>query len=43
MALVPNMPQVWRQETKPHKFCPGCGHGLVLKTLGECIDELGIK
>ena len=43
MAVVPNMPKVWRAETKPHKFCPGCGHGLVLKALGEAIDELGIQ
>jgi 2-oxoglutarate ferredoxin oxidoreductase subunit beta len=40
---VPNMPKSWRAETKPHKFCPGCGHGLVLKALGEAIDELGIQ
>jgi len=40
---VPNMPKCWREETKPHKFCPGCGHGLILKALGEAIDELGIQ
>lgn len=39
----PVMPKCWREETKPHKFCPGCGHGLVLKALGEAIDELGIQ
>lgn len=43
MTKEPNMPKSWRQETKPHKFCPGCGHGLVLKALGEAIDELGIQ
>jgi 2-oxoglutarate ferredoxin oxidoreductase subunit beta len=37
------MPKCWREESKPHKFCPGCGHGLVLKALGEAIDELGIQ
>lgn len=37
------MPECWNDETKPHKFCPGCGHGIVLKMLGEAIDELGIK
>ncbi|MCG8401003.1 MAG: thiamine pyrophosphate-dependent enzyme [Firmicutes bacterium] len=37
------MPRVWRMETKPHKFCPGCGHGLILRALGEAIDELGIQ
>ncbi|MGF7186491.1 2-oxoglutarate ferredoxin oxidoreductase subunit beta [Desulfitispora alkaliphila] len=43
MSLQPAMPKSWRVETKPHKFCPGCGHGLVLKALGEVIDELGIQ
>ncbi|MDD4048018.1 MAG: thiamine pyrophosphate-dependent enzyme [Clostridia bacterium] len=43
MLLIPNMPKSWRVETKPHKFCPGCGHGLVLKALGEAIDELEIQ
>jgi len=42
-ALQPVMPQSWRAETKPHKFCPGCGHGLILKCLGQAIDELGIQ
>lgn len=37
------MPKCWRKESKPHKFCPGCGHGDVLKALGEAIDELGIQ
>ncbi|QNO14976.1 2-oxoglutarate synthase [Alkalicella caledoniensis] len=39
----PLVPKSWNMETKPHKFCPGCGHGLVLKALGEAIDELGIQ
>ncbi len=37
-----SMPRSWRRETKPHKFCPGCGHGLVLKALGMAIDRLDI-
>ena len=41
--VAPPMPACWRQETKTHKFCPGCGHGIVLKALGEAIDELGIQ
>ncbi|MDN5293689.1 MAG: 2-oxoglutarate/2-oxoacid ferredoxin oxidoreductase subunit beta [Eubacteriales bacterium] len=40
---LPRMPKSWRLESKPHKFCPGCGHGLVLKALGMAIDELGIQ
>ncbi len=38
-----SMPKCWRRETKGHKFCPGCGHGLVLKALGLAIDELQIQ
>lgn len=41
--LQPVMPACWNEATKPHKFCPGCGHGLILKALGEAIDELGIQ
>lgn len=41
--IKPAMPSSWYEPTKPHKFCPGCGHGLVLKALGEAIDELGIQ
>jgi 2-oxoglutarate ferredoxin oxidoreductase subunit beta len=37
-----SMPTSWRKETKPHRFCPGCGHGIALKALGEAVDELGI-
>jgi 2-oxoglutarate ferredoxin oxidoreductase subunit beta len=40
---APAMPKSWYVPSKPHKFCPGCGHGIVLKALGEAIDELGIQ
>ena len=43
MSVQPQMPKLWRRETKPHKFCPGCGHPLVLKALADAIDELGIE
>ena len=36
------MPLCWNRDTKPHRFCPGCGHGIFLKALGEAIDKLGI-
>lgn len=42
-VINPAMPKSWCEKTKPHKFCPGCGHGLVLKVLGETIDELDIQ
>ena len=35
-------PICWNEKTKPHLFCPGCGHGIVLKQLGYAIDALGI-
>lgn len=27
----------------PFRFCPGCGHSLLHRTVAECIDELGIR
>lgn len=40
--MEPRFPNCYKPESKPHKFCPGCGHPVVLKMLGEAIDELGI-
>lgn len=39
----PNLPKCWKKDSKPHKFCPGCGQSLALKILGFAIDELGIQ
>lgn len=39
----PAFPKVWKKESKPHKFCPGCGQSLALKILGFAIDELKIQ
>jgi len=36
-------PKSWDQASKPHLFCPGCGHAIALKQLGYAIDELGIQ
>lgn len=38
----PRMPKVVKPTSKPSNFCPGCGYGIILKTLGEVIDELEI-
>lgn len=38
----PKMPKSLNPASKPSNFCPGCGHSLVLKTLGEVIDDLDI-
>lgn len=39
---LPNFPSCYKIDSKPHKFCPGCGHPIVLKMLGQVIDEMGI-
>lgn len=36
-------PNCWKKPSKPHNFCPGCGHPIILKMLGHNIDELGIQ
>ena len=43
MNLNPPFPKCYKTSSKPHKFCPGCGHGITLKELGFAIDELGIQ
>jgi 2-oxoglutarate ferredoxin oxidoreductase subunit beta len=27
---------------KQFNFCPGCGHGVVVRTIAEVIEEMGI-
>lgn len=41
-TIQPLFPRCVKKASKPHKFCPGCGHGIVLKELGFTIDELKI-
>jgi 2-oxoglutarate ferredoxin oxidoreductase subunit beta len=36
-------PKSVRPESKPHSYCPGCGHPNVMKALGAVIDELGLQ
>jgi 2-oxoglutarate/2-oxoacid ferredoxin oxidoreductase subunit beta len=36
-------PKCVRVESKPHLFCPGCGHPEVLKAFGFAVDSLGIQ
>lgn len=42
MTPFPRFPKCFKIESKPHKYCPGCGHPVVLKMLGQVIDEMGI-
>lgn len=36
-------PKCVRLESKPHLFCPGCGHPEVLKAFGFAVDALGVQ
>lgn len=40
LTLPPNLPKAQNKEAGASKFCPGCGHGMVLKTLAFAIDDL---
>ncbi len=37
--IKPPVPNSWKSEALPHKFCPGCGNGDILKLLGQILDE----
>ena len=37
-----SLPKSWNNQSKPHKFCPGCGQAMAMKILGYAIDELEI-
>ncbi len=37
-ALVENH---FRSNKLPHIWCPGCGHGIIMRSIVEAIDELG--
>jgi 2-oxoglutarate ferredoxin oxidoreductase subunit beta len=38
----PKLPNCFKVQSKPHPFCPGCGHPVVLNMLGRVIDEMGL-
>jgi 2-oxoglutarate/2-oxoacid ferredoxin oxidoreductase subunit beta len=42
LDIAPNIPQAQCKESGASKFCPGCGHGMILKTLALAIDELNL-
>jgi 2-oxoglutarate ferredoxin oxidoreductase subunit beta len=43
LTLPPRLPQAQNAEVGASKFCPGCGHGMILKTLAFAIDELNLN
>lgn len=38
--IEPRVAKVLNMDSKPSNFCPGCGYGIILKTLGEVLDEM---
>ncbi len=43
LQVSPLIPDSQDASVGASKFCPGCGHGMVLKTLAGTIDDLGLK
>ncbi len=43
MKKAANFPKSVKIESKPAKFCPGCGYNLFLHQLGRVINDLGIQ
>jgi len=41
MSIVAKKPDVIK-DVRTH-YCPGCGHGILHRLVGECIEELGIR
>lgn len=39
----PLFPDSYKASSKPSKFCPGCGHSLALKSLGQVLDAKMLK
>lgn len=40
MAVARKIPEII---TKQISYCPGCGHGVVVRLIAECIEELGLQ
>ena len=36
------VPESFKKDFK-YTFCPGCDHGVAIRLVGECLDELGIR
>lgn len=43
LKVAPKQADAVNHEIGPSKFCPGCGHGMTLNTLGFAIDDLNLK
>lgn len=38
----PRFPAAIKEESKPSNFCPGCGHSITLKNIGNLVEDMGI-
>ena len=43
LDVKPDLAKAQNAEVGASKFCPGCGHGMILKTLAKAIDELELN
>ncbi len=43
LTIPPRLPDAQNPDPGASKFCPGCGHGMILKTLAFAIDELNLQ
>ncbi len=43
VKVSPSFPHCYKVESKPHKFCPGCGHPIALHEIGMTVDNLKIQ
>ncbi len=43
LDVKPDLAKAQNAQAGASKFCPGCGHGMILKTLAKSIDELELN
>ena len=43
LDVTPDIAKAQNAEAGASKFCPGCGHGMILKTLAHTIDDLNLQ
>lgn len=43
LEVAPRLPKAQNIEPGASKFCPGCGHGMTLKTLAFAVDDLNLQ
>ena len=43
LDVNPDLAKAQNAEAGASKFCPGCGHGMILKTLAHTLDDLNLQ